>query len=999
MEKALQPGCAADAGLDEISAKQPWPIHLPPTLPEPAERYRWAIDTYIADTEIQDEATQDQVLSLFPDMQKRKKVVASRFIAWCTTALKLPHNVKVLFEPQHFLARAKAFLAYEASAETKPKKALTLHHYRRALIWCAIALHSTTNAFTLFWDRETREYVDAIAQNFKLSHGRRTQLRFSLPELKSFYTLYENAHEGDDFQFYVLHLLFWTTGVRPSSVFRPGRLLSKERLEGSGLKWNHVRFFFTRDGPAAELDFTTLKGKNKVSSRNPVDRLTLLLLPIRQKELLFADLAAHLYILAIVRGVFRWSAEDLLSYKHNDQQPRLIPVKQEMISRPVFQGRSHGMAYNAYLERLKKNSRQVGYVGRVTPYCFRRAALTEYMRHHGRIAAQQLAYHNLESNAIDTYVGNIFKFFDFTAARLGLQQRPQTELEDMFQPTNTYIFQPRGDAPTLDEACNEEVSFRQKNAAPILDADGDTSPSKTTSKQLRRPAPWRLHSMIMDELYEIFTLAHVSQGNGVSANDDTEIQRYSPAMQKVIRQIITTAQALPVSAIDPDEDDKAEEEDEEGEGEGSDAGDAGDENGDDGNDVSDGEDYTGQGKAAHAERQEAFAGCQDDNATSSAGPPTTFVAHPDAMLVRLSLGDTQIPSSAAERSDYISRRVEYILENCASTSRIRLSGRPFGSVTQRASNETSSKEKRVKRIRDAQGAPADDGTSNASGSKVKRRRKRRRKVSAVESPVPKAQQLSVQATVGRLHLPVFPDVLFTSAQCYADVLDPTPIGYKCATRPYMLNTAHHQPTQQIYTQKLESLQQACPICKESIPHRYRSEHVLKAHPLFDIAALRTVKPGLRDTDRVLTSAERSARSIHNSAKTTFQNDEAPEFFSRQILLQPHDTPADDGLMALQGSAQALDFHDEEMPNMRGIGRRPTVVARSEADEFAEVEMFEEMHGIGGMGQHSRADTHREHGGYGYGSAYGASASYTSWDASHIQGYYRRSMGGGEEEDE
>jgi hypothetical protein len=182
-------------------------------------------------------------------------------------------------------------------------------------------------------------------------------------------------------------------------------------------------------------------------------------MPLRHKELLFVDLAAHLFILATARGLFQWQTEVLLDYVHTSPQPRLIPVKASIVRQPVLAnltslksqrtnrneetaGEMRTLAFSMYGARLSRDALRVGINGRVTSYSFRRAALTEYMHRNGRIAAQQLAKHELEFNTPDTYVGNFFKFFDFTAARIGQRQRSREELGDMFRPLSCTFSNP-----------------------------------------------------------------------------------------------------------------------------------------------------------------------------------------------------------------------------------------------------------------------------------------------------------------------------------------------------------------------------------------------------------------------------------------------------------------------------------------------------------------------------------------------------------------------------
>jgi hypothetical protein len=180
-------------------------------------------------------------------------------------------------------------------------------------------------------------------------------------------------------------------------------------------------------------------------------------MPLRQKELLFADLAAHLFILATARGLFRWQTKGLIHYVHTSPQPRPIPVKASIVRQPVFAnlkslksqrtsrneettGEMRSLAFSMYGAGQSGDALRIGIIVRVTSYSFRRAALTEYMHRTGRSAAQQLAKHELESNTLDTYVEDFFKFFDFTAARLGQRQRTREELGDMLRPLSLYVF-------------------------------------------------------------------------------------------------------------------------------------------------------------------------------------------------------------------------------------------------------------------------------------------------------------------------------------------------------------------------------------------------------------------------------------------------------------------------------------------------------------------------------------------------------------------------------
>jgi hypothetical protein len=123
-------------------------------------------------------------------------------------------------------------------------------------------------------------------------------------------------------------------------------------------------------------------------------------------------------------------------------------------------------------------------------------------------------------------------------------------------------------------------------------------------------------------------------------------------MQKVIRQILATAQEFPIQ--EDLEDDNEDHEDE----------DLADQDigiyDDDLRDQGNNEDHHAE-DAAHDESTNPV------NVVGPSSQPQAFYANPEAMLIRISLGGDTNKDFAAERSKYIQGVVSYIHENCDSS--------------------------------------------------------------------------------------------------------------------------------------------------------------------------------------------------------------------------------------------------------------------------------------------------------------------------------------------
>jgi hypothetical protein len=87
-----------------------------------------------------------------------------------------------------------------------------------------------------------------LEDKFQIPDGRfRQKLNFSLAEIELFYRdLYQHRAGRQALQTYAFHVLFWTTGVRPSSIFGRPRKDSHETV----LKWQHKRFFHDTGWPS-----------------------------------------------------------------------------------------------------------------------------------------------------------------------------------------------------------------------------------------------------------------------------------------------------------------------------------------------------------------------------------------------------------------------------------------------------------------------------------------------------------------------------------------------------------------------------------------------------------------------------------------------------------------------------------------------------------------------------------------------------------------------------
>ena len=197
----------------------------------------------------------------------------------------------------------------------------------------------------------------------------------SLPELDLFDSIRRRHSNGRwALQIYTAHLLFWTTGVRPSSMLRTKR-------ESGPLTWQHLRFFMTLDGPAVEVDFRTLKG-NRPGNAREEDNLLLLLLPIRSQQY-SADAGAHLFALACVSNVFAWPTSSIATMA-TDHTPRPIPITYNA-TKPVFadgfsQRHKLSLTDKRYNSQLTEDCVDAGLWGRFTAYSWRRSALTEMAR-------------------------------------------------------------------------------------------------------------------------------------------------------------------------------------------------------------------------------------------------------------------------------------------------------------------------------------------------------------------------------------------------------------------------------------------------------------------------------------------------------------------------------------------------------------------------------------------------------------------------------------------
>jgi hypothetical protein len=213
------------------------------------------------------------------------------------------------------------------------------------------------------------------SKNISYSGVHFPKLDLSLPELDLFNDI-QRRHRSRHWalQHYTAHLLFWTTGVRPSSMLNT-------KKDSTSLKWQHVRFFMTQDGPAAEIDFQTLKGYAPGE-----ENLLLLLFPIRSQQY-FADAAAHLFALACVSNVFVWPISLILTMS-TDDIPRPIPITYEASTRPVFvnghsQNNTTTLTSERYNVHLTQDCIDAGFWGRFTAYSWRRTALTERnLAHH-----------------------------------------------------------------------------------------------------------------------------------------------------------------------------------------------------------------------------------------------------------------------------------------------------------------------------------------------------------------------------------------------------------------------------------------------------------------------------------------------------------------------------------------------------------------------------------------------------------------------------------------
>lgn len=156
----------------------------------------------------------------------------------------------------------------------------------------------------------------------------------------------------------------------------------------------------------------------------------------------FLDPSIFLFALAYERGLFRQPLQELL-----DGDEAYLEMTPEGSNQPVFLGvdrsgktTNQAMKFQALNPKLQDMCLLAGLSKRNTMYSFRRTAIQEPLRHHGKAEAAMLANHTPgDTRALRRYTERDREEVDLTAMRLGEQGMARDGAAAIWRQSNSIV--------------------------------------------------------------------------------------------------------------------------------------------------------------------------------------------------------------------------------------------------------------------------------------------------------------------------------------------------------------------------------------------------------------------------------------------------------------------------------------------------------------------------------------------------------------------------------
>ncbi|KAK7180359.1 hypothetical protein DPSP01_013128 [Paraphaeosphaeria sporulosa] len=429
-----------------------------------------------------------------PSTRKKREQARALFEAFveATNEDLGPEDASMIWRNDCFIQRSKEFLEGLLNVSkgkfSEKIQAHTLYGYKHALYWWACVLVDDFRLIWHAWHVEIIRHVHYLAVNEGLSNERWQKNNLSDGELALiFQQIMDQRYDVPNLkQHWAAILLAWTTAARPSSFavavgYEKGASLGipgKFRADDETLRWSDVNFVHAKGGIAVQVTFRFHKGyRNPLQEKSKDASRTFIFLPTRAERLEF-DLALILLGLAVERGLFVSSIEDILAggdggvfvekHTHIARQAVFVAAKQNGDIDP-----EKPMNTRALNDKLQKLCASIGLIERNTYYSLRRTAIIETRRKEGKLSAQDLAGHVPTANSLVFYDNMGFGDLDLTRFRLRKDS---------------------GEVLTGNEMSREELRdfFSQKNIARIQPETGSEGPRKTFKEQVEETANARL---------------------------------------------------------------------------------------------------------------------------------------------------------------------------------------------------------------------------------------------------------------------------------------------------------------------------------------------------------------------------------------------------------------------------------------------------------------------------------------------------------------------------
>lgn len=206
-------------------------------------------------------------------------------------------------------------------------KVSTLMQCRQALEWWIKEFTPTFSTFQLLFETRTTRHIHMVAVKQNLSTEFREKNNLGEFELGMFYNqiMLEEHKRIDNFkQHYTAWVLSFITGARPGSFtvspyYRKGAPLGgavsdsmPARAESHTLRWSDITFERMKNGIACRLTFRFLKGYQHPYRAQYVMGSREWFFPPKKTQL-HLDVSLLLFLLAVERGLFKGSWEEILS--------------------------------------------------------------------------------------------------------------------------------------------------------------------------------------------------------------------------------------------------------------------------------------------------------------------------------------------------------------------------------------------------------------------------------------------------------------------------------------------------------------------------------------------------------------------------------------------------------------------------------------------------------------------------------------------------------------